>query len=258
MSMANVGMLINTTVYTENHLAEPALSALILNKLQILKVKKNNKYRNSGKIFSFDLHGGSTGVMSAMQIIDGFIQSGQIENGLIIAGDTKPRAGHTLNYNYEDNAGAILLSNDPRIKGFEKFKTYTYPEFESSVISSITWGSGKFRFVISQSENYLKDCLKCVEISLQQFFMKTNSGWDQVDLIVTSQSPPGFSSLLMKKFDLEGKILPINGKSEIFTAGVVFSLKKVFTNGKFKAATNILFVTVSSGITVSLSLYLNQ
>ncbi len=257
-SMADIGMLINTTVYTENHLAEPALSSLILNKLRKQARIKNYQDRNPGKTFSFDLHSGSVGVIHAIQIIDGFIQSGQIVNGLIIAGDTKPRSGITLNYNYENDAGAILLSNDSHIRGFNTYKTYTYPEFESSVKSSITWDNGKFRFAISQSRNYLSDCLKCVEISLQRFFVEINSGWDQVDLIVASQSPAGFSSLLMEKLNLDDKIEPINGKREIYSAGIVFSLEKVFTNGKFRAAKNILFLAVSSGITVSLSLYNNQ
>lgn len=256
--ITDVGMLINTTLYTENHLAEPALSALILNKLQSLKFKKDKKASTRGKIFSFDLHGGSAGVMSSMQIVDGFIQSGQIENGLIIAGDIRPRSGRTVNYNYEDNAGAILLSNNLQIKGFNNFKTYTYPEFENDADSLITWKTGKFTFATHYKESYLNDCMTCVGLSLQKFFDETELSWDQIDLVVSSHSPAGFSTLLRETFSLGGKMEIINGKREIYTAGIAFSLKKAFVNGKFSAAKSVMFITVSSGISVSLSLYLNQ
>jgi len=44
---------------------------------------------------------------------------------------------------------------------------------------------------------------------------------------------------------------------EIYSAGIIFSMNNVFQNGKFNLSKNILFLTVGSGITVSLSLYRN-
>lgn len=251
----DVGMLINSGVYTEDHIQEPAFASILQKRLQKKPCIQKFIKKELQNLFSFDLHNGGGGVLNAIQIIDGFIQSGEIENGLVVAGDTKPVSGAAENYNYSSGAGAIFLSKQNENIGFIKFRTETFPEFINDFKSSTSWDTGRFRFFVYQKNDFLRNCVECAVQSMQQFLKEETLNWRDIDLVITSISPKGFAKELQQKLELKDKIVQLNGKEEIFSAGVIFSLGKVFLSQKFINAKNILFVTVGAGITVSLSLY---
>lgn len=257
LGIEKIGMIINTSVYSENYLSEPALAALIQNKLEIKSSPCNLFSAGKGKSFSFDLHNGGGGIINALQIIDGFIQSGEIENGLVISGDKKPNKGLAENYNYSDGAGSVLLSKGNGNFGFIRFITETFPEFENDFESAIKWDTGNFRFQINQHPEYLKNCVECAAVSLSRFLKNEKLSWNQIDLVLTCQSPKGFGAKLQEKVGVTNKIV-VNGNVEFYSSGILFQFNKVFYNRRFTKAKNILFVTVGAGITVSISLYKNQ
>jgi len=251
----HIGMLVNTSVYSENHLGEPALASLIQKKIHFNPIREKLLKDNSGKMFSFDLHSGGGGAIAAFQLIDGFLQAGEIQNGLVVAGDVKPTSGSTENFNYSPGAAAVLLSKSDEKIGFDCFRSDTYPEFINDLESSINWDSGKFKFAVQQKKEFMNHCVSCAITSINQFFKEKNLNWEQVDLVITSQNPAGFTSLFKKEAGIKNKVVEVNGKSNFYSAGLLFSLNKVFNNQRFTRAKNILFVTVGAGITVSLSLY---
>jgi 3-oxoacyl-[acyl-carrier-protein] synthase III len=257
IDIEHVGMLVNTSIYSENHLREPALAALIQKKIQSNPFRKKFLSKNLEKMFSFDLHGGGGAVIAAFQLIDGFIQTDEIQNGLVVGGDVKPVYGYTENFNYSSGAAAVLLSKIDGNKGFVHFRTDTYPEFINDIRSSTNWDSGKFRFGIHQSKDFLNNCVSCALISIREFFKEKEISWEQVDLVITSQIPIGFTNLLKQQVGLSNKVVDFNGNSGFYSAGLLFSLNGVFRDTKFASAKNVLFLTVGAGITVSLSLYKN-
>ncbi len=56
-----IGMLVNSSVYSENHLGEPALASLIQKKIQFNPFLKKFPGISPEKMFSFDLHSGGGG-----------------------------------------------------------------------------------------------------------------------------------------------------------------------------------------------------
>ncbi|MBE0678216.1 MAG: hypothetical protein IH592_05580 [Bacteroidales bacterium] len=253
----DIGIMINAGVYNESHLREPAVSALIQNQLETSGKRGKIVLRESGGAYSFDMHNGGGGGLNALQVIDGFIQSGKIDDGLVVAGDSTPKFGKSVNYNYLSGASAAVLSKGSGSGGFKNFKTETYPEYLSDFESTITWKSDKFYFNIDQKENYLQHCVQCAERSIYNFLEEEDLVLEKIDLILTSQSPPDFARELKRQPGM-GKTLVLNGEKHFYSSGIFYALSKVFSNGKFKSARNILFVTVGAGITVTTALYLNE
>jgi 3-oxoacyl-[acyl-carrier-protein] synthase III len=253
----HIGMLVNTSVYSENHLGEPALASLIQKNVQFNPFQKKKSVSHSGKMFSFDLHCGGGGAIAAFQLIDDFLQTGEIQNGLVVAGDVKPVTGRTENFSYSPGAAAVLLSKTDENIGFDSFRNYTYPDFINDLESTINWNSGKFRFAIHQRKEFLINCVSCALVSVHQFFKEKNLCWEQIDLVITSQNPAGFISQFKKETGIKNKVAEVNENSNFYSAGLFFSLNKVFKTHRFTKAKNILFVTVGAGIIVSLSLYKN-
>jgi 3-oxoacyl-[acyl-carrier-protein] synthase III len=257
IDVEHIGMLVNTSIYSENHLGEPALASLIQKKIQFYPFRKKLLKNCSDKMFSFDLHSGGGGIIAAIQLLDGFLQTGEIQNGLVVAGDVKPTSGSVANFKYLPGAATIMLSSEPGNKGFESFRTYTFPDFISDLESSINWDSGKFKFSVQQKKVFLNNCVSCAMTSIHQFFEEKQLAWEQVDLVMTSHCPTGFNGLLKKETGIKNKMVEISGNKNFYSAGLLFSLNKVFYTRQFSTAKNILFVTVGAGITVSLSLYKN-
>lgn len=257
LGIENIGMLVNTGVYTENHLKEPALASLVQKQLLRKKFQFKKGLKKADNIFSFDIHNGGGGIINAIQVIDGFIQSKEVEHGLIVSGDVKPQTGTTGKYNYTTAAAAILVSNCDSQEGFVKFKTQTFTEFKDDFESIIFWDSGTLKFGTNESDDYLNKTVLCAEKAIRNFIETEDINWEEIDWIITSQSPIGFGFELQKKLRPETKIIQLEKEDEIYSSGLLFSLNEVFQGKKFEKTKNLLLVTVGAGITVSLALYKN-
>ena len=253
-----VGMIINTGLYSENHLTEPAKASLIQNSLNGKYTTLKEEWMEAGNIFSFDLHSGSGGVLQALQIIDGFIQTKEIENGLIVAGDVKPLKAENGSCEFKNGAAAILVSNTPEKKGFVRFKTETFTTYIDDIKSNTVWNNAQFKFVKIQNDNYLNHCVKCALYTVNSYFKEQNLSWNDFDMVLTSQIPKGFSTQLRKHVRIEKKFFPVQTEYRNYSAGLLFSLADVFNSSEFRDAQNILFISVGSGITVSLAHYENN
>uniref|UniRef100_UPI003216404E hypothetical protein n=1 Tax=uncultured Draconibacterium sp. TaxID=1573823 RepID=UPI003216404E len=250
-----VGMLINTSVYNENYLLEPALATVIQKRLSGNGTQENQENEAIKSVLSFDLHNGGGGLINAVQVMDGFISSGEIEYGLIVSGDVKPGIGLVENYSYSTSAGAVLVSKGKKGEGFLKFRTETFAEFKDDLTSTVSWEKEQVHFVNKTSNDYLKNAVHCSVDLLQRFLSEEQLSWNDIDLICTSQSPTGFASAFQKKLNIENKIVYLNNQMEIYSSGLLYSVNHIFESEKMMNAKHILFLTVGAGITVSLAYY---
>lgn len=256
-SVEAVQMLINTAVYNERHLSEPALAALIQDALEKGSGDDAANSQVLRKLCSFDLHNGGGGILKAMQVMDGFIRSGDIKTGLVTAGDVKPATGETVNYPYADSAGAVLLSDDPSRKGFFSFRTDTWPDYDRDLESRVSWNTGHLRLNIVQEREYAHHCVACAEKSIRKFLIDENLVPEEIDLVLPSTSPVAFASGLEHSLKWKGKIPGPLPAPEYYSAGICLSLSDTFFNGTFRNARRVLFVTAGAGITISMALYQN-
>ncbi len=250
-----IGMLISTGVYREKHIVEPALSALILRKLiQRSFLCRRFSQDRFKKILAFDLNNGACGLIQALQIVDGYIQSGKIESGLVIAGDSLPKTGKTENYPFSQGAGAILLSKGGMEKGFVCFKTESYPQYKDDFIGYTHFAKGKLVLTIDEKKNFLDHSVSCVLTSLENFLNEVKLKIEDIDLVISSQYPDGFVSEIRDSLDLRDKIFQSDGTG-FHTSAPLFALHSLFKTQRFRSAKNILFLTVGAGITTSIALY---
>ena len=75
----DVDLLINTGIYRDKNLAEPALAALIQ---KDIGANTEDPREDAHGTFSFDIANGTCGVLTALQIVDGFLRSHTIKCAL--------------------------------------------------------------------------------------------------------------------------------------------------------------------------------
>src|SRR6476646_11735023 len=80
----DVDLLVNAGIYRDRNIAEPALAAMIQ---QDIGANPEDPHADTHGTFSFDICNGTCGVLSALQIVDGFLRSHAIDCALIVASD---------------------------------------------------------------------------------------------------------------------------------------------------------------------------
>jgi hypothetical protein len=154
------------------------------------------------------------------------------------------------------------LGKAPGDCGFKKFHTRTYPDFQADFTSQLIWTVPPDRnrknhvFSVSMLGEFTRHCLEATEQTLDEFFQLTGTTAESFDLYIASVCPDEFSGKLGDKTGYINRfILPDIGWGQIHTAGPGFGLRKAWINGRFKKSGNILFLTVGSGLTVSIAWY---
>ncbi len=236
-----LGLLINTGVYRDRHIHEPAIASLIQGDLM-----KSFKAELSGT-FSFDLHSGGGGVVMALSILNGFVESGKTDHGAVVAGDAEP---------FDGSAGALMLSKGGSEEGFRFFSQDSYTQYSSEYRSYSNYSGNALQIINKQDSEYMNHCLQCVKKSVDRFLSKSALAVDEIDLIIPSQSPAGFASSLA---DLYGhtRVVVLNKEHNCYSAGLIMAMVKAQSTGLFRKSRKVLFVNVGPGITVDLALYLN-
>jgi len=260
----NLGLLINTGIYRHKNTGEPAIAALIQEKIASGKPVKNNPV-NSKNTFSFDLNNGGCGLLTGIEIVQGLINSGEISYGMVVTGDSEPFYGLSTEFAFYAAAAAIILSKSPDSRGFTMFRTYSFPEYSGELISqtfyrTVSWNRrGKNILDIRQKESYPDLCVDCAVKSLFRFLEECGKTLNEIDLIIPSQSPPGFTNKMKNRTGMNDNFIemPKTGNKVFHSAGPAFALKKVWDDNRFRSSKNIIFLTIGSGINVSIALYRN-
>jgi 3-oxoacyl-[acyl-carrier-protein] synthase-3 len=264
----DIGLIINTGIYRYKNTGEPAIAALIQKRIGANSFGQNRADDDSDNrktTFSFDLNNGGCGWLTGIEIIDGFLRTGQINYGMIVTGDSEPFQGSSENFNFESAAAAVILSRSEEPGGFSLFRSYSYPSFSKELISNTHFGKmngrwGKRNILsVRQKDTYPDLCIDCAEESLKKFLDESGLSIREIDLIISSQSPAGFLKGLIKRTGMDNRFADIagTGHKEFHTAGPAIALKKVWDEKRFKTSKNIIFLTIGSGINVSAALYTN-
>ena len=260
----DLGLLINTGIYRYKNTGEPAIAALIQKKIGANTTLNNNpgKSRNT---FSFDLNNGGCGLLTGIEIVHGLINNGEISYGMVVTGDSEPFRGLSEQFAFNTAAAAIILSKSNDSSGFSLFRTYTFPEYSEELISRTFYSTpgwnkrGKNILSVRQKESYPDLCVDCAVNSLFRFLDESGKSLDEIDLIIPSQSPLEFTNMMKNRIGMKDNFIEIRktGNKMFHTAGPAFALKKVWDDTRFKSSKNIIFLTIGSGINVSLALYQN-
>jgi 3-oxoacyl-[acyl-carrier-protein] synthase-3 len=258
-------LLINAGIYRDENLGEPALAALIQ---EDIGANPGHPTGAGHGTFSFDVANGGCGVLTGVQILDGFLRSGSARLGMVVASDAKPGRAVQRGFPFPRVGGALLLSPGGEEKGFTHFHFETFPEFEDLFESRVSWRPGRLGWLpgmrpgrnvlaIEQKEGYRTRCVDCAEEAAARFLRSAELKAADIDLLIPSRSPIGFAD------ELAGRLgVPTHAVAEVgeelegaHTAGPLVALEAAMSSGQFPEARQVLFATVGAGIVVGLALY---
>ncbi len=289
---ADLDFLINVGVYRDSNIAEPAVASLIQ---EDIGANPDPPLRGGHGTFSFDVANGACGVLTGIHILDGFLMSGAIDLGIVVAADADPERGRNWDFPFglvgstgvvprsrsharfpfAAAGGAVLLSrSEQQDKGFSRFAFATFSEFTHLLESEVTWEekgrvrralaahipglrSGRNVLRIHEGEGYGARCAECAVTFTRMFWQGAGLSASDIDLLVPSPTPASFPSDVSQALGVPAdRVARVDESFErVHTAGPVAALESAMRSGHFAEARNVLFVTAGAGITVALALY---
>ena len=289
---ADLDFLINAGVYRDNNIAEPAVASIIQ---EDIGANPDPPLQGGHGTFSFDVVNGACGVLTGMHILDGFLTSGAIDLGMVVAADADPergsnwdfpfglvgsagrvsRSGSHSRFPFTAAGGAVLLSrSEQEDKGFSRFASATFPEFAHLLESEVTWEeqgrvrralaqrvpglqSGRNVLRIHEGEGYGARCAECAGTSAREFLQGAGLRASDIDLLVPSPTPASFPDDVSQALGVPADRLARVGErfERVHTAGPIAAFESAMRSGRFAEARNVLFVTAGAGISVGLALY---
>ena len=260
-----VDMLINTGVYREDNMGEPALAALIQ---EDIGANLGEPPIGGHGTFSFDLPNGPGGVISAIRLEAGLLRSGVIRLGAIVASDVYPRHIDPGVTPFRPAGGAMLLRWDDSIAGFTDFHSETFPEYQDLFASGLVWqprrrlraparAAGQNCMVIDAKPGYPARLVDCAEETTRRFLDRLGMGISDIDLLVPAPSWAEFVDPLRVRLGIPGDRVAYTPEDlyGAHTAGPIAALQAATKSGRLGEARNTLMLTAGAGITVALALY---
>src|SRR6202008_976105 len=100
-------LLVNAGIYRDRNLGEPALAALIQ---EDIGANPEDPHGNAHGTFSFDISNGTCGILTGLQIVDGFLRSHTINCALITTSDADPGRGMSEHFPFSPALAALLCN----------------------------------------------------------------------------------------------------------------------------------------------------
>jgi 3-oxoacyl-[acyl-carrier-protein] synthase III len=261
----DVDMLINSGVYREDNMGEPALAALIQ---EDIGANLGQPPIGGRGTFSFDLLNGTCGVISAIQLESGLLRSGVIRAGAIVTSDVAPKLKHPRSAPFQPVGGAMLLRWDDTDEGFTDFGTETFPEYQDLFVSGLQWQrrpghrvlqrqAGRNQMVIDSKPGYYARMVDCADEATLCFLRRLGMGISDIDLFVPAPCSPDFVDTLTLRLSVPGDRVAYVAEdlAGAYTAGPIAALQAAVRSGRLGEARNTLMLAAGAGITVSLALY---
>lgn len=114
VSVDAIGALINVGIYRDDNLVEPAVSALLQQRIGM-----GLTYRTGAiPAFSFDLMNGACGLLDAIAVAESFFAVDSLDYVLLTAGDAHPSTQERDDFPYANTGAALLLGRSDDVGGF--------------------------------------------------------------------------------------------------------------------------------------------
>jgi 3-oxoacyl-[acyl-carrier-protein] synthase-3 len=252
-------LLINTGVFHDKILSEPAFASLIQ---EDIGANLGHLAGAGHGTFSFDVYNGACGLLTGIHLVDGMLASGTVKLGMVVASDMDPEPGVSEGFAFPGVGGAVLLSADDSRAGFTAFEFATFPEFAELFESHVEWhsdarggadGYGRNTLTVEIAGSYVDSALECAEPTIRKLATAQALDLDEVDLLIANASVPEFAERLATRLGIStdrAASLP-EDLVGAHTAAPAVALESV----DIAPGTTALFVSAGAGITVAVALY---
>jgi 3-oxoacyl-[acyl-carrier-protein] synthase III len=249
----DVDLLVNAGIYRDRNMGEPALAALIQ---QDIGANPEDPHADTHGTFSFDVANGTCGVLTALQIVDGFLRSHTIERALIVASDADPGHGMSEHFPFSPVGAALLCHWREGDYGLGGVRWENFPDEGTNFHATVGFEDARNVLRVSEStaidEQFAAAGAKVALACLDEASLAPSD----VDVIAAAPARRGYRAALATHLGVPVERIAIAADEQTHTASLVAALDCVdWVVGQIPGETRVLMITVGAGITAGAALY---
>ena len=258
----DLDLLINTGIYRDHNTAEPALASIIQ---EDIGANPGSPIRPGAHgTFSFDVLNGGCGVVTALEILDGFVGNGGARVGMLVAADVDPSPRTSRGYPFAPAGGAVLVAHTDRPIGFQRIVLRTFAEDAALFDAHLRWDAhaglahqGRNVVEVREAPAFAERCVEHATAVVHEVLATARLAVADVDLLIASQYPVGFARHLAHRLGIADERVPTIPRELVgaHTVGPIAALEAAIEARRFAVARHTLFVTAGAGITIGVALY---
>lgn len=248
-SANDLDLVLNAGLYRDRNLGEPALAALIQ---EDIGAHPEDPHVDTHGTFSFDVANGTCGILTALQIADGFLRSGAIKYALIVASDADPGHGMSDHFPFSAAGGALLCSwaDSPGGMGAA---SWAGNRDGDALRARIQHERKRNVLHIEESAELDTQYAETAATAVATCLSNAALGLADIDRIVAAPARPRFRAALAEKLGLEPARITVAPDEWTHTAALVAAFEA--SGPRPSAGTRTLVVTAGAGVTAGAALY---
>ncbi|MCV7348298.1 3-oxoacyl-[acyl-carrier-protein] synthase III C-terminal domain-containing protein [Mycolicibacterium rhodesiae] len=246
----DVDLLINAGIYRDRNLGEPALAALIQ---EDVGANPEDPHTGTHGTFSFDVANGACGVLTALQIVDGFLTSKTIDCAMVVASDADPGHGMSEHFPFSPTGAALLCTRTDDTAGIQQVHWASIPDGGDSFSATVGLVDHRnvlrFRRSTSRDERFAvaaadaaARCLRASERTIAD-----------VDAIVAAPAWPGYRAALATLLGVPPERIIVADDDAMHTASLAAALDRA--THSLDGGSLAILIAAGAGITAGAALY---
>lgn len=249
-SPTELDLIVNAGLYRDKNLGEPALAALIQ---QDIGANPEDPHADAHGTFSFDVTNGTCGMLTALQIVDGFLRSGAIHHGLVVASDADPGSGMSEHFPYSPTGAAVLCSWTNDEFGIGPFQWENFPDGGESLRATVGLAHGRNVLQIFTTDSMNQQFAVAAAKVAAECVQRAGIELAEVDLIVAAPATPEFRGALASHLGVSVDLVVGAEDEHVHTAALAVGFHD--SVGQGPAGRTLLLVTAAAGITAGAAVY---
>ncbi|QLL05665.1 3-oxoacyl-ACP synthase [Mycobacterium vicinigordonae] len=250
---AELDLVVNAGIYRDRNLGEPALAALIQDDIG---ANPEDPHAGAHGTFSFDIANGSCGVLTALQIVDGFLRSRAIERALVVASDADPGHGMSERFPFSPTGAALLCGWRDDVYGLGPASWVNaddVPDQAESFAATVGFADGRNVLRFGQSPEMDEHFAGAAAQAARDCLTAESLGLTELDRIVAAPARPGFRTALAKHLAVPVDMIAVAGDHRMHTAALAAAYDELLPH--LWPGARVLFVAAGAGVTAGAALY---
>lgn len=244
-----VDLLVNAGIYRDKNLAEPALAALIQ---EDIGANPEDPHGDRHGTFSFDISNGTCGILTGLQIVDGFLSSHTIRCALITASDADPGRGMSEHFPFSPVGAALLCRWTDDDYGLGRIGWVNDPDggddFQATVGSD---GRNVLRF--EESSNLDERLAATAAQAARECLSDSGLPLSDIDVIIAAPARHGYRAALARHLDVPLERIVVADDEKMHTASLAAAMQQALKS--LPVGARAMVVAAGAGITAGAALY---
>lgn len=255
-----IDLLVNAGLYHERNLGEPALAALIQ---EDIGANPEDPHAGGHGTFSFDVANGACGMLTGLQIADGFLRAGTIRHALVLASDADPGRHAAPGFPFTPTGAAIVCGWRPGAAGVVGFRFANRPDASdddddvdvgAGLRATVGFARGRNVLTIDQAPGFAAAAGAWAGEVAAKLLADHGLSPGDVDVVAANPLATAFREALAARLGIPlARLAAPAGGGMVHTAGLAVALEAVAPGGRLAGGTALL-VSAGAGPTAGAAL----